>query len=121
MIKGGPMTQFIIKTLVSAVIIAVISIVSRRFPGLGGLIASLPLTSILAMIWLYQDTQDVQKVISLSNSIFWMVIPSLSFFIVLPYLIKRFNFYPGIGLSILLLTIVYTVYSQILSYFKINL
>ena len=115
------MTQFIIKTLVSAVIIAVISVVGKRFPGLGGLIASLPLTSILAMIWLYQDTQDVQKVINLSNAIFWMIIPSLSFFIVLPYLIKRFNFYPGLGLSILFLVLSYTLYTQVLSYFKINL
>lgn len=115
------MSQLIIKTLVSAVIIAVISTVSKRFPGLGGLIASLPLTSILAMIWLYQDTQDVQKVISLSNSIFWMIIPSLSFFIVLPYFIKKFNFYSGMGLSILILALSYLVSNQILRYFKIKL
>lgn len=115
------MTQFIIKTLVSAVLIAVISTVSKRFPGFGGLIASLPLASILAMIWLYQDTQDVQKVINLSNAIFWMIIPSLSFFIVLPYLIKRFDFYPGMFISVLLLGLTYILYSKVLSYFKINL
>lgn len=115
------MNQFIIKTLITAIIIVVISIVGRRFPGLGGLIASLPLTSILAMIWLYQDTQDVQNVISLSNSIFWMIIPSLSFFIVLPYLVKRFNFYPGLGISIIILAIFYFISGQILRYFKIKL
>lgn len=115
------MNQFIIKTLITAIIIVVISIVGRRFPGLGGLIASLPLTSILAMIWLYQDTQDVQKVISLSNSIFRMIIPSLSFFIVLPYLVKRFNFYPGLGISIIILAIFYFISGQILRYFKIKL
>lgn len=115
------MNQFIIKTLITAIIIVVISIVGRRFPGLGGLIASLPLTSILAMIWLYQDTQDVQKVISLSNSIFWMIIPSLSFFIVLPFLVKRFNFYPGLGISIIILAIFYFISVQILRYFKIKL
>lgn len=115
------MTQFIIKTLVSAVLIAVISTVSKRFPGFGGLIASLPFASILAMIWLYQDTQDVQKVINLSNAIFWMIIPSLSFFIVLPYLIKRFDFYPGMFISVILLGITYILYSKVLSYFKINL
>lgn len=115
------MTQFIIKTLVSALLIAVISSVSKRFPGLGGLIASLPLATILAMIWLYQETQDIQKVINLSNAIFWMIIPSLSFFIVLPYLIKRFNFYPGLFISTLFLALTYLVYSKALSYFKINL
>ena len=48
------MTQFIIKTVISALLIAIISTVSKRFPGLGGMIASLPLTSILSMIWLNQ-------------------------------------------------------------------
>jgi len=115
------MIQFIIKTLVSTVIIAIISTVSKRLPGLGGLIASLPLTSILAMIWLYQETQDIQKIISLSHSIFWMIIPSLSFFIVLPYLIKRFDFYPGLSFSIILLTLAYSFTFQILNYFKIKL
>ena len=115
------MTQFIIKTLVSAVLIAVISTVSKRFPGLGGIISSLPFVSILAMIWLYQDTQDIQKVTNLSNAIFWMIIPSLSFFVVLPYLIKRFSFYPGLLISTLFLALTYLIYSRVLSYFKINL
>lgn len=113
------MTQFIIKTLISAVLIATISTVSKRFPGVGGLITSIPLTSLLAMIWLYQETQDIQKVINLSNSIFWMILPSLSFFIVLPYLIRRFGFYPGLTLSSVLLMLVYYFHFQILNHFKI--
>ena len=112
------MTQFIIKTVISALLIAIILTVSKRFPGLGGMIASLPLTSILAMIWLYLETQDIQKVINLSNSIFWMIIPSLTFFIVLPYLIKRFGFYPGLTFSIIILTITYAIYSKVLPSLK---
>lgn len=62
--------QFLTKTIVSALIITAIAAVSKKLPTLGAIIASLPLTSILAMIWLYQDTRDVGKVIELSYSIF---------------------------------------------------
>jgi uncharacterized membrane protein (GlpM family) len=115
------MVQFIIKTFLSAIIIAIISTVSKRYPGMGGLIASLPLTSLLAMIWLYQETQDVQKVVNLSNSIFYMILPSLIFFIVLPYFIRHFSFYPALIYSILVLSTTYLIYIQILKYFKIYL
>jgi hypothetical protein len=82
------MTQYIIKLLISAAIILAVSEVSKRSSFLGGLLASLPLTSFLAMLWLYHDTKDTAKVASLSTSIFWLVLPSLVFFIALPALLK---------------------------------
>ncbi len=80
--------RFIIKTLVSALLIAGISEVSRRSTFLGAIMASLPLTSVLALLWLYQDTHDLQKITALSWSIFLIVIPSLILFIALPLLLK---------------------------------
>jgi F0F1-type ATP synthase assembly protein I len=115
------MVQFIVKTFVSAIIIAIISTVSKKYPGIGGLITSIPLTSLLAMIWLYQETQDAQKVISLSNSIFWMILPSLVFFIVLPIFIHYYSFYPALIYSIITLFFTYLIYLQVLKYFKIYL
>jgi F0F1-type ATP synthase assembly protein I len=115
------MVQFIVKTFVSAIIIAIISTVSKKYPGIGGLITSIPLTSLLAMIWLYQETQDAQKVISLSNSIFWMILPSLVFFIVLPIFIRYYSFYPALIYSIITLFFTYLIYLQVLKYFKIYL
>jgi len=115
------MTQFITKTVLSAIIIAIISTVSKKYPGIGGIIASIPLSSLIAMIWLYQETQDVQKVITLSNSIFLMIFPSLIFFLVLPILLKQLNFYHAILLSSLILFITYGLYYQILTIFKIKI
>lgn len=80
--------QFLIKTLVSALMIAGISEVAKRSSIFGALIASLPLTSLLAFIWLYYDTQNNQKIIDLSYGIFWLVIPSLALFLILPLLLK---------------------------------
>ncbi len=76
------------KTLVTALIVVAISELSRRYSLLAAFLASLPLTSLLAFIWIYVETKDVQKVAELSQSIVWLVIPSLTLFIVLPILLK---------------------------------
>lgn len=88
------MIQYTLKVLISAVLIVIVSEISKRSSTLGGLLASLPLVSLMAMMWLYIDTGDAGKVAALSKSIFWMVIPSLVFFLILPWLIKtKLNFY----------------------------
>ena len=79
---------FALKIFISALIIVTVSEVAKRFPWFAAVIASLPMISILAMIWLFHDTGSVEKVSALSHGIFWMVLPSLLFFLVLPLLLK---------------------------------
>lgn len=74
----------IVKALVSGIIIAAASEAARRSTLLGAIIISLPLTSILAIVWLYRDTADSEQIISLSWSILWVIVPSLVFFVALP-------------------------------------
>lgn len=83
------MAYFFFKTFVTALIIAGISELSRRFSLMAALLASLPLTTLLAFIWIYLDTGDTKKIASMSYDIFWLVIPSLSFFLVLPFLLDH--------------------------------
>ena len=71
------MWYFIIKILLSSVIIGLISEISKKSTLWGSILASVPLTSLLAIIWLYQDTKDIGKIINLSYNIFWLVLPSL--------------------------------------------
>ena len=98
------MTQYIIKLAISAAVLVAVSEISKRSSFLGGLLASLPLTSFLAMLWLYHDTKDAAKVASLSISIFWLVLPSLVFFIALPALLKtNLNFYASFSVSALIM------------------
>lgn len=87
---------FVIKTLITALLVAGISEAGKRFTTFGAVLASLPITSLLAFIWLYHDTKDVQKVSALSWEILWMVIPSLVFFVAVPVLLKYLRFYPAI-------------------------
>lgn len=85
---------YFIKVALTAVIVVAVSEISKRSSLLGGALASLPLVSFLGMIWLYIDTSSTDKVAELSRNIFWLVLPSLSFFLLLPILLKK-----GVGFS----------------------
>lgn len=90
------MLQYVTKIAISSVLIVLVSEVGKRSSWLGGLLASLPIVSYLSIIWLYVDTEDPQKVATLSTSIFWMVLPSLAFFLILPALLNRLAFVPSL-------------------------
>jgi hypothetical protein len=70
-------------------LVLAISEIARRSSFAGALLASIPLVSVLAIIWLYVDTKDVAKVSALSTSVFWLVLPSLVLFVTLPVLLKK--------------------------------
>jgi hypothetical protein len=78
----------LIKAALSGAIVAAVSEIGRRYPGWGGLVASLPLTSLLAMLWLWRDTGDPERIAELSASTIWFFIPSVPLFIALPMLLR---------------------------------
>lgn len=82
------MLYLVVKAAVSGVIIAAVSEIACRYPGWGGLLASLPLTSLLAMLWLWRDTSDPGRVAALSVSTIWFFVPSVPLFIALPLLLR---------------------------------
>jgi hypothetical protein len=99
-----------------------VSEISKRTSFWGGLIASLPLTSILAIVWLYIDTNDKLKVANLSTNIFWFVIPSLLFFVFFPIFLKmNINFYISMLLSSSITMLGYWITSVILLKFDIKI
>ena len=116
------MFYFIIKTLVSAIIIVAVSEIAKRSSLLAGLLAAIPLTSFLAFIWLYWDTKNSQKVIDLSNSIMLMIIPSFVFFIVLPLSLKlNIPFLYSMLISVISTGLVYLLYVNALNKFGLSL
>jgi hypothetical protein len=82
------MWYLIIKAALSGVLIAIISEVAKRYPGFGGLIASLPLVSVLGMIWLWRDKPDAANMAAHAEATFWFVLPSLPMFLVIPALLR---------------------------------
>lgn len=83
------MGYLLIKTLVTSLVIVAISELSRRFSLFAAALASLPLVSVLAFIWIYIETHDRQKLITMSYDIFWLVLPSLAFFLIFPFLLRQ--------------------------------
>ncbi len=111
----------ILKTLISAIIIVVVSEIAKRYTWTAAIIVSLPLTSLLAFVWLYWDTKDTQKVIELSYSTIVMSLPSFVFFIVLPILLKfKQNFILSLFLSIISTAIAYAIFMFFIKKFNLN-
>ena len=94
-------SQYLVKIVVTVLLVVAISEVSKRSSFVGALLASVPIVSVLAMIWLYIDTRDVAQVAALSRSVFWLVLPSLALFLLLPILLTRgYAFYASLATSI---------------------
>lgn len=116
------MTQYIIKILVSSLLIVAVSEFAKKSSFVGSLFASIPLVSVLGIIWLYQDTGDIQKISDLSYGIFWLVILSLGFFLVFPQLLERgVKFYTALLVSIFIMVVFYFIMIEVLSKFGIKL
>ena len=112
----------IVKILISAILIALISEVSKRSTFFGAILASIPLVSVMAMIWLYIDTNDSLQVVQLSKSIFWLVIPSLVLFITFPFFIRlQLSFYTALSASLIAMVITYFITIAILDKFDVHL
>ena len=104
------MAYYIFKIVLTTGLVVAISEISKRTTLVGGLLASLPIVSYLGMIWLFIETGNQQKVADLSKSVFWLVLPSLPFFLVLPVLLKKIaNFYVSFGVATAILIGIYAV------------
>jgi hypothetical protein len=102
------MWMYLIKTLLSALMIVVVTETAKRSGFVGGLIKSLPLISLLSFIWLYFETKDVHKVAALSQSTVWFVIPTLPMFLLFAYLLQQnLDFWPSLGASIVCMFLCY--------------
>lgn len=109
------MVYFSVKVLISAMLIALISEISKRSTFLGAILASIPLISVMALIWLYIETRNIQKIINLSYGIFWLVLPSLTLFVVLPILLKlKTSFGIALFLSVVIMVLFYFLMTFIL-------
>ena len=82
------MLWFAIKAVLSGLIVATVSTVAKRYPGFGALIASLPLVSVLGMIWLWHDKPDAANMAAHAQATFWFVLPSLPMFLLIPVMLR---------------------------------
>jgi hypothetical protein len=94
------MTQYVIKVFVTALIVVAATELAKCSTWLGALLLALPLTSLLAMFWLYYDTRDATQVAALAQGVFWLVLPTLPFFLIFPWAVGRgWGFWTALGLG----------------------
>lgn len=114
------MLQTGVKFAVTALLIVAIAEIAKRSTLFGALVASLPLTSLIAIIWLWFDTGDTERIAALATDISWLVLPSLVFFIALPWLLRAgWSFWPSLAIAAGLTAAAYFAMVRILARFGI--
>lgn len=116
------MWQYGIKIALTALVVVLVSEIAKRSSFWAALLASLPLTSLLAFTWLFLETGDNQRVADLSRGIFWLVIPSLPLFLLLPALLRAgVNFWASLGMASVATVAAYFVMLFVLGRFGVRL
>lgn len=116
------MFYYILKVALSAVVVVSVSEIAKRSTLFGALIAALPLTSLLAILWMRVEGAETETIAQLTNSIFWLVIPSLAFFLAFPFLLhKGIHFWASLGLSAILTIIIYFIMLWVLKACNISI
>lgn len=102
------MAYYLTKLVITTLLIVLISEIGKRSSLAGAILAAIPLVSILAMTWMYVDTNDSSSAVAFSNNIIWLIAPSMTLFLVFPFLIKKdFGFYPSMLVSIMMTIFAY--------------
>lgn len=115
------MQYLILKYLATAAVVVLVSELARRSDRLGALVASLPLVTLLTLIWLHIERQPVAKLGNHAYYTFWYVIPTLPMFLLFPWLLPRMGFWPSLLASVLFTVALFVLYAAILKRFGIDL
>jgi hypothetical protein len=109
------MTYYIIKLFLSAGVIVTVTEIAKRNNAAASIIHSLPLTSLLAFIWLYVETKDAGLIGRHAYGTFWFVLPTLPMFLLMPWLIKKLGgFWPALGVGVVLSFLLYVLTMRLL-------
>lgn len=115
------MWQSIVKVGLTALIVVAVAEVAKRSTLWAAALASLPLTSLLAFVWLHLETGDAARVAALSSAIGWLVLPSLALFALLPALLRHgLGFWPALGLACAGTVLAYGAMTWLLAQFNIG-
>lgn len=96
------MLWLVFKYLMTSAVVVAVSEFAKRSDRLGGLIAALPMVTVLALVWLYVEQQPQEKIANHAWYTFWYVIPTLPMFLVFPWLLPRLGFWPTLGACVVL-------------------
>jgi uncharacterized membrane protein (GlpM family) len=115
------MTWVITKYLITAALVVFISEVAKRSDKLGGLVASLPLVTVLTLIWLYVEKQPESKISNHAYYTFWYVVPTLPMFVAFPYLLPRLGFWMTMISCVIITMVCFAIFAFVMKNFGVEL
>ena len=115
------MPWVIFKYAITAGLVVLISEVAKRSDKLGGLIAALPLVTVLTLIWLFMENQSTEKIASHAWYTFWYVVPTLPMFLLFPWLLKRMGFWSTMGISVIVTLVSFYLFAKLVKTYGIEL
>lgn len=116
------MTYYLLKLFLSAGVIVVVTEAAKRSNAAASVIHSLPLTSLLAFLWLYAETKDAALIGRHAFGTFWFVLPTLPMFLLLPWLIRKLGgFWPALAVGVVLTVGLYALTMRLLKLAGVNL
>lgn len=115
------MTWLITKYLLTAAVVVIVSEAARRSDRVGGLIAALPLVTVLALIWLHVENQPAAKIANHAWYTFWYVLPTLPMFLAFPVLLPRIGFWPTLAACVVLTVVCFAGFAWAMKRFGVEL
>jgi F0F1-type ATP synthase assembly protein I len=115
------MYWIVTKYFITAAVVVLVSEVAKRSDKLGGLIAALPMVTVLTLIWLYVENQPASKIANHAWYTFWYVVPTLPMFLVFPTLLPRYGFWPSLLACVFITIVSFALFAVIVRRFGIEL
>ena len=115
------MAWLVTKYLITAAVVVLVSEVAKRSDRLGGLLAALPLVTVLALIWLYVERQPQSKIANHAWYTFWYVVPTLPMFLAFPMLLPRLGFWPTLLACVVITVVCFWLFALLVRRFGIEL
>jgi F0F1-type ATP synthase assembly protein I len=109
------------KYLITAGVVVLVSEFAKRSDKLGGLIAALPMVTVLTLIWLYVEHQPASKIANHAYYTFWYVLPTLPMFLLFPYLLPKIGFVFTLISCVLFTMIVFLIFALTVKQFGVDL
>jgi len=115
------MKYLIVKYLVTAGVVVLVSELAKKSDKLGGFIAALPIITVLTLIWLFIEKQPDIKIARHAYYTFWFVIPTLPMFLLFPNLLPKFGFWLALLLSLLFVVAFFFLFTFLMKQFGVDL
>lgn len=115
------MKWIITKYLITAAVVVLVSETAKRSDRFGGLVAALPMITLLTLVWLYVENQPQAKLANHAWYTFWYVLPTLPMFLAFPWLLSRLGFWPTMGACVVITIVCFGVFAMLLKRFGIHL